>query len=340
MNYVEYLRGLRALRVIAILLGIIFLLAVALRIWAMQAGTPGKWADQMEHSPTAHVTRQALPGGGERVVVDDPSRKTHAIIEHHGDYIRIDATQPSSFGSAHSHTEFSMGSANRNETVKNGMNHTVLEYRSEQHFTLPIGALFLVSILFGLVSSTMLAGPLSRENEGHLELAWTKPASRERYALGAMATDVAAIVVSQLFAVAVMLICILMFSVPHLTLTNVGPFIGVALLGPIAWYAMLTALSSSLKRGLGMVIGLGWVISIIVTNVATLTAGGDDGLVSNVHAFFSGIAYLIPLSYFQQNGSPTHGIAVGSTTTAIAALAALAVGYLAASILQWRRVEA
>ena len=51
---------------------------------------------------------------------------------------------------------------------------------------IPVGVLFAIAEGFALITATMLGGALAKENDGHLEIAWTKPVSRERLALASI----------------------------------------------------------------------------------------------------------------------------------------------------------
>jgi hypothetical protein len=256
----------------------------------------------------------------------------------------LDLTQPSKGGAETEH--FDMANVSVNDvTRKNGTEHVVVQ--TDRSASGPIGIFFLTSIIMGFIIASVLGGVLSKENDGHLELAWTKPISRERYALGAFSVDLAAIVASQLLWVAIAFIAAAMFDVRRFSFeTGAGWHIGIALLGPIAWYAAVTGWSASVKRGPGVVIGLGWPIALGIPGGAAALAGASHPLLVAIHALLLGLSYIDPLSYVHMHG---HGVnvTVGSAGAvqvtagiACAALAALTVFYLALAVAQWRRVEA
>jgi len=339
--YAEYLRAKGALRIALILLGIFLLVGIIFRI-AVHGPTVNQWVSNLENSPTAHVTRTQLPDGSTRIVIEDPQKQTYAVVTQSGQRIHMDIREPAS--SRHARRDVvSMGSMNMNEDVHNGVAHTVIEYSGG--FAYDLGLLFLVTIPMGLLVSTILAGPLAKENDGHLELAWTKPVSREQYALACFAADIPAIIISQLLCIAVTLIATFMFVVPRF---SYGPHVGwnilVALLAPIAWYALLTAASASFKRGPGLVIGLGWMFAIIVPSVAggLSEAAKYNTIAAVFYAIFHTLAYLDPISYLEfRNRESTIGTGFGlPIQSVVAALAALSIGYITLSVLQWRRVEA
>jgi hypothetical protein len=338
--FVEYLRAKAAMRIALILLGLVFLAAILLRV-SVHGPNAADWAASLEHSPTAHVTTTHLSDGSTRVVVDDPQKHTHAVIVQRGSKLHMEIREPSTSGTPHD--SVNIGNVSVNEDVHSGISHVTVDSHSGLDFDL--GLLFLGSIVMGLIVSTMVAGPLAKENDGHLEIAWTKPISREAYALAAIAVDIGAIVCSQLLAIGVVLLATLLFIIPTF---SYGPHVVwniiVALLGPIAWYAFLTAASASLKRGPGLVIGLGWLFATIVPGLAAALSNAVrfNVIAALFYTIFHTLSYLDPMAYMSfHNSDSTIGTGIGLPITATAfALAALSIGYIALSVLQWRRVEA
>lgn len=339
--FVEYLRAMRALRIVGIILALLLVIALAFRLSFLNHGTPQTYINDLQNSPTAHVTKTQLADGTMRTVVDDPAKRTHAIILQRGRAFQLDVTEPSSEAKAHSHDNMSMGSLHMNEDTHAGMSHLTVSYNGGADITW--AALFLGSVLMGFLVATMLAAPLAKENDGHLELAWTKPVSREQYAGAAFAVDIATIVLSQILCIAVALIAILMWTVPTLTLGSGGwTMIGLSLFVPIAWYACLTAFSASLKRGPGMVIGLGWFAALIIPSVMAATEGANTPFGQALHFVFKALAYLDPIVYFPSSHgqSAVHGNLTQSLGGSLIAVACLSLVYIAVAVLQWRRVEA
>lgn len=334
--FVEYARAKRALFIALILLGIFFLLALILRL---SLHDRAHMEADIVDSPTAHVTRTTLADGSIRTVVDDPARQTHAVIVRSPKgAVDLDATQPPG-AKRNRHADFVMGSTNFEQSVEGGKLHTKMHYVPERP-RYDLGVLFLLSMPIGLIVASMLGGVLSKENDGHLELAWTKPVSRERYACGAMAVDAAAIVAAQLVCIAVGLLATLLFFVPPFTYgPEFGWWIVLAVGAPLAWYALLTCASASIKRGPGMVIGLGWAAALIVPGVAGALQQAKDvnAIAAWFYAIFHGISYVDPLAYLAFHGNAT---TMMSLHASVAVLWALVVGYIALAVAQWRRVEA
>lgn len=338
--YAEYLRAIRALRVIAIILGISLALAILFRLWALSANTPETLAQSLQTSPTAHVATSRLADGTLRTVVDDPVAHVHAVIGRRGQTFSLDATMPSAQAPRHNH--FSVGTFIIKSDKRTGAAHVIANY--DMNAQVGIGELFGVACIIALITATMLGGALAKENDSHLEIAWTKPVSRDRLALATIAVDIAAIVASQVVTVALILVVMLMFVTPHLFANSATPsFIGLALLGPIAWYACLTAFSASLKRGLGLVVGLGWLAAIVIPAIASGSANSSVTAIQAIHAVFQAAAYIDPISYLSFHGSLSHSglsTSIGSIEISALGLLLLTVAYVAAAVLQWRRVEA
>ena len=340
--FAEYLRAVRALRVIGIILAISLVLALIFRLWALSASTPENLAQQLQSSQTAHVTTSRLRDGTLRTNVSDPVQHVRAIIDRRGQTFSMDATMPSSLAPRHNH--FSVGVFMVKTDKTTGTSHVIANY--DMNARVGVGEIFGVACFIALITATMLGGALAKENESHLEIAWTKPVSRDRLALASILVDIAAIVVSQLVTVGLILMVMFMFVTPQLFVNSLTPaFIGLALLGPIAWYACLTSFSASLKRGLGLVIGLGWLAAIVIPGIAGGSANSSLPVIEAIHAVFQAAAYVDPIAYLSFHGSLSgSGLTlhtyIGSIETSALLLLLLTVAYVAAAVLQWRRVEA
>ncbi|MFN2448255.1 MAG: hypothetical protein ABR508_00475 [Candidatus Baltobacteraceae bacterium] len=341
--YVEMLRVRRTLLIVGIVLAVLLVTAIVLRL-SLHGSNVRTWPNELSGSPTARVTRTALGAGVTRIVVDDPARKTRAVIvEHPNGALEMNVTEPASRARDN---HLSMGSMDENETTFAGgtMRRTQLRYRDSIP-AFDIGLLLLVAMPIALMAATMLGGALAKENDGHLELAWTKPVSRETYAVSTFAVDCAGVVAAQLLTVAVLLAACLLFFVPKLTVSaSTAMEIAVALLGPLAWCAVITAASASLKRGPGLVCGLGWLVALIIPGTAHAISalGRYNSVAAAIHTILTTLSYLDPVAYlsFRVTGAVVQaGLGLTLSVTA-AALAALVLGYLAISVLQWRRAEA
>jgi ABC-type transport system involved in multi-copper enzyme maturation permease subunit len=205
------------------------------------------------------------------------------------------------------------------------------------------GILFLISAGMGLLIATILGGPLAKENDGHLELAWTKPVSRDLYALAGFGADALAIVASQLLTIVMILIATAVWSVPHVSFEDgAAGRIALALLAPLAWYAFLTTITASLRRGPGTAIGVAWVIAIIVPAIgsAVATRAAGEPVLQALHAVLATLTYLDPVAYIWFPRNEDLARFAGTASSAAGWVAGLAIAYVVVAIAQWRRVEA
>lgn len=235
---------------------------------------------------------------------------------------------------------FTVGNQGMVDVQGPGM-HTVIMGRPDVPVDVAIP--FGIALFVGLVVATILGGPLGRENANHLEIVWTKPVSRIRYAFAAMTADLTAILASQLLAVAVIFLCILLFTTPHFYASgDSGVTILRTLLGPVAWYAMYVGLTSWLKRGRGAVLGLSWAAALILPGVTLIGAfPGSPPLAVIAHYVFSFLNFFNPLRYAQMaNGHGAALIAPSDPWYSVGILCLLIVGYTAAGLIEWQRVEA
>jgi ABC-type transport system involved in multi-copper enzyme maturation permease subunit len=339
-SFVEYLRGVRALRTVAILLGLLLAGALIVRLSWGKPPSSDDYINSLERSPTAHVTRTRLPNGRSRTVIDDPNRGVNVVVERDGRTITRIASVSAGGSHERARTDVVRGATvsprPRDVTAETTMTTTAVTYSP-----FDIGSLFMMAIPMGLLAATLLGGPLSKENDGHLELAWTKPVSRTRYALSAIVVDLATIAVAEAATAVVVLGATFFWEVPKISFDALGPrHVAFALLAPAAWYACLTAFSASVKRGPGAVLGIGWVAAVVCPVIASTTHGSPTGAGRTISAIFDTISYADPIAYlwFRINGSdadPAHTL-----TTGLLALGTLAVVYLALAVVQWRRLEA
>lgn len=336
-NFAEFLRARSTLRGAALIYGIILVIAIIARIT-----TGGGQIDSgFFVSSTAHRTVTVLPDGTKRTIVDDPVRHVHAVMLERQGRVHIEITQPSSGKGNETTYE---GSTIYKSTRTGSTDHITIDRATDQD--IPFGIVFVTSLIAGLIVSSKLAGPLAKENDGHLDIVWTAPVSRERYAAGAIAIDLAAILIAQIVWVALAFACMLLFFVPHVTF-GARDALGIlaSIFGPFAWYAALTAYSSSLKRGPGVVVGISWVIGIFIPLIAGATGQIAHPLAKAIHVVFAALSYIDPLTYMPSHVSSSGVVYVGPShvdtiTFSIAGSMVLFVVYLALALVQWRRLEA
>jgi hypothetical protein len=187
-----------------------------------------------------------------------------------------------------------------------------------------------------------LAAPFAREIDGHLELALTKPISRVRYAIGNIGVDAVGIVAASLMTVVAFYICQLLFETPRLDFSGINAravVMGVAL--PLAWYALLCAATTWLRRSYGAVVGFAWPVAILLGVLAALEPSNAVALF--VHDVAWTLSRLDPLTYVSFASPHTHGgfsYSGSNFGLRLAIVWTMFVVYGALAIWQWQRVEA
>jgi hypothetical protein len=212
---------------------------------------------------------------------------------------------------------------------------------------IPWVVLFAVAGFFAAIVATVLGSTLSQENDGHLELALTKPYSRSAYASTMIAIDLAAIAAAELIALALIVLHIVFFHPGELQRMIAGPdaFFNVLrfVLFPLAWYAIIAGLSAGLRGKAGIVQGLIWPVALVLGLLREIPASGPWLIWHNVFAFINAFNPLIYISY-QDRTADTSIQIVGTTPLPAALGAAILIAFVVAgwfaATAQWRRVEA
>ncbi|MDQ2872784.1 MAG: hypothetical protein M3R35_06615 [Candidatus Eremiobacteraeota bacterium] len=340
MNYVELLRVFRALRVVGIILGLLLLAGITLRLVFLHAGSPETWVHTAQFAPGARISTVHAADGTTRTTIDDPDH-THVVIVDRG-YLgkHITIVEPNERANSQREGQhISMGSMSMNEGRRAGM--TRIDFETENSEDLSI--LFMATVPLALIFATLVSCTLARENDGHLEMAWTKPISRDAYALRSIGTDLAGIIVTVLVSVSVFIVINAMFQLPRFYLNERGAALAaLAFLVPMAWYALLTAASASLKRGSGAVLGTAWPVAIILPGLVGLFAAhSESSLAVAIAGTLRAIDTLNPLVYLGNvtGYSGAHLLSRGVNAELVETIILLLV-YIALAVLQWRRVEA
>lgn len=197
-----------------------------------------------------------------------------------------------------------------------------------------------VAALAAAVMATILGSTLSQENDGHLELAFTKPYSRATYAATVIAIDMAAIVLALLIGFGFVAIHIVLGH-PNERIVAGSDAAMNALrytLFPLAWYAVIAGLSAgTLCKSAGVVQGLIWPVAFV------LVALRDAPFNAAWHNAFVALNVINPLTYISYHNHGDVTIVAASQLQLVesaAMLAALVAAGWVAATLQWRRVEA
>lgn len=337
MNYVEWLRIRNCLRVIAIILAILVLLAVVLRISFARYLSPEAWISNMSSEPGTKTTQSLLPDGSKQIVIDNPREGVHAVITDRGAAGKhIVVTEPS--GRAQQHDAMSIGST----VITKNTNGSMTTVTLNSNGVVPLGDYIGLGWVVALIVATILAAPFAREIDGHLEVAMTKPIARSRYALGAIGIDIVGMLIASLLAMLAFYLCQALFETPRLSLGGVNAHtVLMSIACPLAWYAMLCAATTWLHRSYGTVLGFAWPAAVLIGVLAALTP--SNAVLSFIHDIAWVISHIDPLTYVSLSD---HHSDVSTTymglnfTQRLSAEILLFLVYGALAVWQWQRVEA
>jgi len=185
------------------------------------------------------------------------------------------------------------------------------------------------------IFASLLGCSLARENDGHLPVAWTKPFSRVAHALAKMAVDLGAVGVIFALTCAVVFIYLAAIGVTRDIVVTPDAWTQLLrfLIAPAAFFGLVQALTSTLARQAGAVIGFTWVglIGLIILSIV--------GLPAPYHAIVDVLNYANPLVYIAFDVDKS-GAVVTYGTAGAAALALIAFIGSATAIYRWKRSEA
>jgi hypothetical protein len=201
------------------------------------------------------------------------------------------------------------------------------------------------AVTLGAVAATIFGSSLAREN-GHLELACTKPVSRFRYALGTQLVDMLGI--AAVFAIVVIAVYVtLSLLAGHPLRLAAGTDSAWQLVrycaAPLAWFGLMTALTARLRcQAAQLVMGLSWPAAVIIVVLAAVPL---PPVMHNVFAFIN-LFNPIAASTIVQIDIADSGVHAAAVQAAASfglnslVLGLFALGGPVAAALQWRRVEA
>lgn len=344
MTYVEWQRVWRTLKIAAIVLIVLEILLLVLRISLLAVGPKNSlsFAHGIEMQPGSRVTHSLVQGGVTRTVIDNASEGVRIVIDDRGYQGKhIEIVESAARSSRHPLETYAMGDLHVDTHPEGNQTVTTIDTGKPED----LGYYIAIATVVGLIIATCLGAPFARENDGHLEIALTKPIGRERLAVATIGADLVGIVAVWLMAIFFLVIGHTIFEVPHYVF---GPYDGaglaLGLLGCVAWYGLLCAATASMRRGYGAVLGFMWPVATIVALLGQIDLSRSV-LGQIVHAIVTPLAWIDPVSYLHFgtavtiNDRPAGSIAAipaGSVTM----LAVLAIVYLMLAVLQWRRVEA
>lgn len=311
MYYVEQLRVTKVLKILLLIVAALVALAVISRL--MQGGRHGIMGPDPAPGTVPVVTR------------DSSGATTKTYTDVHGAHIVLRSLPDGTF--TYTSTKEIPG---RGPVV----------FSSQGDERIPLAVLLLIASFAAALAASIFGLTLSRENDGHLELAWTKPASRDAYALSLIATDLVGIVLAGLIALACILLCLTIegagatiFAGPGLLLTAL-----FCILFPVSVYALTLAATASLRRGAAF-FAIFWPVALILPTLTAVT-WMNLGTIVRMLDVIDPIAYFYAFASF----SPGAGAAMFPLGPGVALQLGMISGLcaicLVASLAQWRRLEA
>jgi len=191
------------------------------------------------------------------------------------------------------------------------------------------------------ILATILGSTLAQENDGHLEVACTKPCSRTAYATGVIAVDLGALLIALAIAFAFALVgfSVIAHKTGTLLITEPDAVDSIArfVLFPLAWYAVIAGLSAGMRGKGGVVQGLIWPVTIGMLTLRDLPLGG---IWHNIFVAINAFNPLIYISYQSKADMVIVGASPIHVLWSTVILAAFVVAGWFAATTQWRRVEA
>lgn len=193
-----------------------------------------------------------------------------------------------------------------------------------------------VAALFASFVAVNLGSVLARENDGHLEVVWSKPVSRVQYALRLFAVDARALTaIYCMILVSVLLIGATLGANLALSTPFVYP-IAISLLLPLAFYAIALAASASLRQHGESAAALVWPVAVVLQVFNGLQ------LPSILHGITWVVNLVNPFVYFGKltvNGIVLFTSPFGPPITSVVALLALIVLATYSALVQWQHLE-
>ncbi|MDQ6780709.1 MAG: hypothetical protein M3Z37_06105 [Candidatus Eremiobacteraeota bacterium] len=221
--------------------------------------------------------------------------------------------------------------------------HIRVEGAAKPGDLVPVAVIFAFASIAAAILGTIFGTGLSQENDGHLEIAWTMPASRTRYALTTMAIDLIAVFAVFLIASGLALGTAHVLHIDRYIAYPAGTWAQFLrfLIYPFAWYGLAQALTASVRSHGGAYAGFAWPAGFI------LFALYGAPLAPELHGLVRMLNLINPVAYATVSvGSDSVGFinpALPATAVALiasGALLALGVAGSAAALFQWRRLEA
>lgn len=336
MNYVEWLRVRNALRIYAIVLGALIVVALIVRISINgQLSSNDFIVQKVSHDPGT-VTSHSVVNGLNRTTITNANDRTTITIDEQNDGGKlIHIVEPAGTRESKS-AHHNIGSVSITESSGNGMESTTFNTDGPVNFEIFLAFASFAALIFATIWGCAFAC-----EQGHLEYALLKPVTRTRYALGIVGFDILGMVLAALMTIVAAIICQSMFEFPHFDFSHVAdPLTALLAIVPIAWYALLNGATASMRRGYGALLGFAWPIALVLISLSHIPL--PDVPVGHVfHDLFVVASRLIPITYLPSLNDSGHAAPDPlSDTTKLAIVTGLTLIYGALALVQWRRVEA
>lgn len=314
MYYVERLRVAKVLKILLLIVAALVALAVISRL--------------MQGDRHAITGPEPAPGTVPVVTRDAGGTTTKTYTDVHGAHVVLRTLPDGTF----TYT-----------STKNVPGRGKVVFSSNLDDRIPAGALLLIASFAAALIASIFGLTLSRENDGHLELAWTKPASRDAYALGVIITDVAGIVLAGIIVLACSVLCLAIEGAGGMIYAASPPMgllqtVLFCFLFPLSVYALTLAATASLRRGAAF-FAIFWPVALILPTLTGVTW-------MNLGAIARALDVIDPIAYFYAYAAPSAATAAAmlplpaGVTLQFGMLTAICAISLVASLAQWRRLEA
>jgi hypothetical protein len=207
-------------------------------------------------------------------------------------------------------------------------------------FRIPLGIILGLAGLIAIIYATVICTSLNKENCNG-GFAFTKPISRERLALTYFAVDGVAILAAfalQVLVGLVVLACLGLAGKVYVD-DSVGWIVLITLGVALMWYGLIQALTSSLRIGGGMFIGIAWGTFSVLATLQTVPHLGT------IHDVVTVLNFLNPLAYFSSFTTSDDARVTSSNllgldgSTRIILPWTIGIAGCALAILGWKRVE-
>jgi len=217
--------------------------------------------------------------------------------------------------------------------------HTIVDVNGSRlgGIAIPYGSLGAVAMFLAMIYATSSGLSLNREAQT-LALSWTKPLSRPAVALRIIATDVVMIVAAYVFAWLIVLGVVAAANGTLIGSPQEPAMIVLSLGVTLMWYALIQAITAALPTSTGIVVGLLWPGSLILSGLNGSINPTFDAVIHVLNAF-NPLAYLNSVKHTAVATSATGYWQLPPSEAAVIVWA-LSVVYVAIAIALWMRREA